>query len=209
MTTRRNHPSKCVHQSQNFCPIPVPKCLLAYNSWAMGSYSRNALMLLSISFVIINDSHLKCAPSAGLRMDDGLKLVTHAYVDGLMLVRKGTLVDSNLLASVTLLPKRQYLAVSKKNETKIINSSLGCKYYLGIFRPTTPAKTVPVCSPMRIFKKEANEKTDVLLKQLEIRKRWPGAVLLSASLILKLKMKYVYVQQKQLQCRAQMCSRTH
>ena len=50
---------------------------------------------------------------------------------------------------------------------------------------------------MRIFKKEANEKTDVLLKQLEIRKRWPGAVLLSASLILKLKMKYVYVQQKQ------------
>ena len=62
MTTRRNHPSKCVHQSQNFCPIPVPKCLLAYNSWAMGSYSRNALMLLSISFVIINDSHLKCAP---------------------------------------------------------------------------------------------------------------------------------------------------
>ena len=56
-------------------------------------------------------------PSAGLRMeDDGLKLVTHAYVDGLMLVRKGTLVDSNLLANVTLLPKRQYLAVSKKNE---------------------------------------------------------------------------------------------
>lgn len=49
-------------------------------------------------------------------MDDGLKLVTHAYVDGLMLVRKGTLVDSNLLANVTLLPKRQYLAVSKKNE---------------------------------------------------------------------------------------------
>ena len=82
----------------------------------MGSYSRNALMLLSTSFVIINDSHLKCAPSAGLRMDDGLKLVTHAYVDGLMLVRKGTLVDSNLLANVTLLPKRQYLAVSKKNE---------------------------------------------------------------------------------------------
>ena len=51
-------------------------------------------------------------PSAGLRMeDDGLKLVTHAYVDGLMLVRKGTLVDSNLVASVTLLPKRQYLVV--------------------------------------------------------------------------------------------------
>ena len=85
----------------------------------------------------------------------------------------------------------------KEEWTNIINSSLGCKYYLGIFRPTTPAKTVPVCSPMRIFKKEANEKTDVLLKQLEIRKRWPGAVLLSASLILKLKMKYVYVQQKQ------------
>lgn len=44
--------------------------------------------------------------------------MTHSYVDGLMLVRKGTLVDSNLFARVTLLPKRQYLAwpMSKHNK---------------------------------------------------------------------------------------------
>lgn len=54
---------------------------------------------------------------------------TYSYVVGLTLILSGSLPDSNLLATVTLWPKRQYL---------------------GIFLPTTPASTEPVWMPMRI-----------------------------------------------------------
>lgn len=57
---------------------------------------------------------------------------TYLYVVGLTLTRSGSLVDSNLLAIVTLWPKRQYL---------------------GIFFPTTPASTMPVWIPILICKK--------------------------------------------------------
>lgn len=49
--------------------------------------------------------------------------ITYIYVVGLTCIRSGSLRDSNLLAKVTLCPKRQYL---------------------GIFFPTTPANTIPV-----------------------------------------------------------------
>lgn len=54
---------------------------------------------------------------------------TYSTVVSLILICPASLADSNLFAIVTLCPKRQYR---------------------GIFLPTTPAKTVPVCNPMRI-----------------------------------------------------------
>lgn len=48
---------------------------------------------------------------------------SYSRVAGLMLILRSMLPDSNLFAIVTLCPNKQYL---------------------GIFRPTTPAKTVPV-----------------------------------------------------------------
>ena len=58
------------------------------------------------------------------------RMWSYFSVVGLTLIFVASLPDSNLLASVTLLPKRQYL---------------------GIVTPTTPARTVPVCNPMRIW----------------------------------------------------------
>ncbi len=54
-----------------------------------------------------------------------------------MLILRGSLWDSNLFASVTLFPKRQYLA---------------------IFVPTTPANTGPVWIPILICNVENNAK---------------------------------------------------
>lgn len=58
-------------------------------------------------------------------------MFTYVYVVGLIFILSGSLPDSNLLAIVTLCPNMQYR---------------------GILTPTTPAKTVPVWIPIRIWK---------------------------------------------------------
>lgn len=82
---------------------------------------------LSVRFEQINETlYILILRHVGFysTMDD-----THSNVVGLMLIFNGSLPDSNLFAIVTLCPKRQYL---------------------GIFLPTIPARTVPVCKPILI-----------------------------------------------------------
>lgn len=63
------------------------------------------------------------------------RISTYSYVVGLTFILSGSLLDSNLLAMVTLWPNMQYR---------------------GIFTPTTPARTEPVWIPIRIWKKNVD-----------------------------------------------------